>query len=153
MYRFVAVSIAAAAAVALSTVSASAAPQDSVTGSGKIDFQGQVGQLIVNAHGDTSDARGHMKFRIETASGVFSDLEADVTCVRVFGNRAAVFGAVTNKPEPFADYVGVFIVDNGQPGDGVPDLVRGSLRNTDSGCFFTTPFAPIEQGNFTVKDR
>lgn len=131
---------------------ATAAPEDSVTGSGKINFGIGTGQLIVSGHGTPLDAHGRMKIRIPDSP--FADLDARVTCVNVEGNLATVSGRIIN-PDPSVGfrYVLFTILDNGAPGQGTPDLADAYLTHKDPGCEHFAATGPVEQGNFTVKDR
>lgn len=156
MRKKIAAAVAALGMSVLMAAPATAAPQDQVTGSGKINFGIGEGQLIVNAHGTPTDAHGHLRVRIP-GSGFFEDIKADVTCVNVQGNLATVSGRITNPNpnDPFQfQYIRFSVLDNGTPGNGdAPDLADGILSNTDPGCDAFVTTGPVEQGNFTVKDR
>jgi hypothetical protein len=152
MRKMPAIILSAIAATAFIAPPATAAPQDSVTGAGKINFDIGTGQLVVNGHGTPTDAHGRMKIRIPDS--IFADIDAEVTCVNVEGNLATVSGRLIN-PDPSAgfQYVLFTVLDNGAPGQGTPDLADGFLSPTDPGCAHFVATGPVEQGNFTVKDR
>lgn len=152
MRKSLAVFVSALGMAALIAAPAAAAPQNSVTGSGKVNFGIGMGQLIVDGHGTPTDAHGRLKVRIPDT--LFADIDAEVTCVNVVGNQATVSGRLIN-PDPASNfqYVQFTVIDNGTPGHGTPDLADGFLSGTDLGCANFFAIDPVEQGNFTVKDR
>jgi len=162
---------AAAAAISVLALAGSAAAQDEtrafVAGSGKGHFQESGGpfHLRLGAHGEGSDATGHV-----TGSGDnFGDfrVEGPVTCVLVVGNQASVKyrfqHTAGSAAPPEGGGVQVYIEDNGNPTRGRP-MDRVATEFPVPPPFFeltadvcTPPsivpvWTPIESGNYVVSD-
>lgn len=146
--------VAAVATAALGTGTALAAAEDQATGSGKFPNGTHFG---FSAHGDPADARGNAFFELGTAGKV----HADVDCLQVDGERAAIAGTL-KEPAFGTDRYVLLIQDGGSPSRKNPTPDRGYFilnygpRNADCGLynFANVPNGtPIVQGNFNIKDR
>jgi hypothetical protein len=83
-------------------------------------------------------------------------VQAEVTCVIVEGNEAFITGV---SDEIAGGIVVIHAVDNGEPSDGTPDLLRGSfapfiVESTEQpGCFLPVlEPVPVTEGNVVVHD-
>jgi hypothetical protein len=97
------------------------------------------------------DPKGHIQLFFP--EGV---IHAEVTCLTVEGNRAFITGVSDELP---GGIVVIEAVDNGEPSDGQPDLLRGSFQPfifedpERPGCFLPVlPPVPVTQGNIVVHD-
>jgi hypothetical protein len=95
------------------------------------------------------------KGQIKVASDV-GLIKAEVTCLVVQGNRAIITAVSDELP---GGIVVTEAVDNGEPSDGTPDLLRNSFVEAivpdpdNPGCFLPTlPPVPVTQGNIVVHD-
>jgi hypothetical protein len=95
------------------------------------------------------------KGQIHVASDV-GIIKAEVTCLIVVGNEAFITGRSDELP---GGIVVTHAVDNGEPSDGTPDLLRNSFVEAivpdpaNPGCFLPTlPPVPVTQGNIVVHD-
>ena len=163
-------------ALAVPAVPAAAAERDFVAGSAKNKFAElyPVG-LSVAAHGidadfptlsglfGATDVTGHVVGSGELPNGAFR-VEGHVTCLRVVGNRATIKYRFKTTHGPGAPSPGwgvqVFIEDNGEPGDGVPDanatdapLPPAVFDPTADVCELPRgPYNPVDSGNYVVHD-
>ena len=83
-------------------------------------------------------------------------VHAEVTCLIVEGNRAIITGVSDELP---GGIVVIEAVDNGEPSDGHPDLLRASfepfiIESTEQpGCYLPVlPPVPVTQGDIVVHD-
>jgi hypothetical protein len=83
-------------------------------------------------------------------------VKAEVICLVVQGNRAIITAVSDELP---GGIVVTEAVDNGEPSDGTPDLLRNSFVEAivpdpdNPGCFLPTlPPVPVTQGNIVVHD-
>src|SRR5690349_17757629 len=102
MRKIIGVESSAAAVPGMDSAPVTAAPQDQVTGSGQVDFGEIFGQMIVDGHGPSADAHGHMKIQIPDLPA-FADVDVNIDCVNVVGNIAVVSGTVVN-PDPSSPF-------------------------------------------------
>ena len=137
-----------------SPLTASAAAGDAVSGTGIFFLGDQRMSFTVSAHSGPAgeDAQGELHFRV----GAFADATADVTCLRVTGNRAIVAGKVRQGTTlvPGYDYLYLIVQDNGEPIGGEPVDKAGVLIATaDFDCGFLDVINTLDNGNITVEDR
>lgn len=127
-------------------------PQDFVVGGGHHSSPDT--QFTFSAHSGPlgEDAKGHLNFKLEGEPRV----RADVTCLIVVGNQAFV---TAQMRQPGGGLVVLHAVDNGEPSDATPDLLRFSFASFirpapgSPGCFLPVlPPAPVTQGNIVVHD-
>jgi hypothetical protein len=136
-----------------------APPNDFAVGGGKHTDPANPGvaiQFAFSAHSGPlgEDPKGHVQ--LFTDDGV---INAKVTCVIVEGNQAFITAVSDELP---GGIVVTHAVDNGEPSDGTPDLLRNSfvepagsiVEDPDNpGCFLPTlPPVPVTQGNIVVHD-
>ena len=148
--RKLTVALAAGALVAPATTGATARSGDFAVGGGK--HAGGV-HFAFSAHSGPNgeDPRGEIQLFI---AGEMKP--AAVTCLIVTGNEAII--TATSDAVP-GGIVVVDAVDNGNPADAIPDLLRGSFEGfiyespNRPGCFLPVlPPVPVDQGNIVVKD-
>jgi hypothetical protein len=139
---------------------ASAAPQDTVAGSGL--FPGAT-HLNINGHGTLTDARGQANFKFT------EDLrrKGEVDCINAIGNRAAVAGTFD---EPITTSGGItftrfiILIEDAANGNSKKDPVRDGMltifdiqTQAQPDCGFSAfsrfNLPRIEQGNLTVHDK
>jgi hypothetical protein len=130
-------------------------PKDFVTGAGVHSVPET--KFTISAHSGPlgEDPKGKLSFQIEGEPRI----KAEVTCLIVTGNNA-IATATGTKPEANEGQIIVMqAVDNGEPGDPVPDLLRfsftGAIRPAPGqpGCFVPVlPPVPVTQGNIVVHD-
>jgi len=154
-----------ASALVLFTTTGAAAqgpPHDAVTGGGQhLAFGTGPGSVAfgISAHSGPSgeDADGSLTFN--TVGEGTQSIHADVTCLIVDGNEAFATGVITH-PKAIAGQVTVLdAVDNGNPGAGMPDLIRFSFEGFifpvagQPGCFLPVlPPVEVTNGNIVVRD-
>jgi hypothetical protein len=133
-------------------------PNDFAVGGGKHTDPEHPGVAIpfeFSAHSGPlgEDPKGQIKVASEV--GI---IKAKVTCLIVVGNEAFITGRSDELP---GGIVVTHAVDNGEPSDGTPDLLRNSFEptifedpaNPGSGCFLPTLApVPVTQGNIVVHD-
>jgi hypothetical protein len=150
MRRSLALLAVIAVLAAPTAVSGGQAKQDYVTGSAK--FTAVDAHVIVSAHSGPAgeDPRGH--FSLDQAGLV--DIWAEVTCLNVSGNRAAIAGVVVKDKIGFpgvGTYVLQLVLDNGSPGD--TDESQTLINWFDPDFCPLLPFGTIrDQGNYVVHD-
>jgi hypothetical protein len=164
---FAVVVVSVTACLGLAAPPASAAAEDLVSGSAKVNFGPKhgVGQVIVNAHGNMHEAHGHITARFPDSNDPDRfNQEAEVDCVAVSGNSARVSGPLKAPIGDGSDgglpvtHLVVEIEDNGTPGSGEADRVAVEstplFDATAPLCAFPVRFSafPIESGNYTVTD-
>jgi hypothetical protein len=166
-----------AALTALAPAASAHAAYPGVTGSAKnhlADLPPYPLQLEVAAHVFSSDlptldtlvgtdaVRGHV-----VGSGMFPNgafrVRGPVTCLLVEGNRATIKYRITESEGPGAPPPGwgvqVFIEDNGEPGQGVPDANATDLPlppalfdpQADICEPPRGPYNPVDSGNYVVQ--
>jgi hypothetical protein len=137
-------------------VANAAPPNDFAVGGGKHTDPANPGvaiQFAFSAHSGPlgEDPKGHVQ--LFTDEGV---INAKVTCVIVEGNQAFITAVSDELP---GGIVVTHAVDNGEPSDGTPDLLRSSFEGfifedpERPGCFrpVLEP-VPVTQGNIVVHD-
>jgi hypothetical protein len=133
----------------------SSGPRDFVTGGGHHSLPDT--QFTLSAHSGPlgENPKGHLSFKTDGGER----FKADVTCVIVAGNQAFVTGVFTRPGSAEGQLVVAHAVDNGEPGDATPDLLRFSFAGAifpvqnRPGCFLPfLPPVPVTQGNITVHD-
>jgi hypothetical protein len=147
----------ASALVVATSAAAQAAPEDLASGSGTFDNQFTDGtKFNFTAHGTPLAARGNAHFDI----GPEGDVKADVDCLKVQGNRAALSGTLERPAFGATRYI-LLIRDNGQgkadqPDDGYFILWYGAPRSDCGFGDFASQFTgtnPIARGNWVIQDR
>ena len=144
------------------TIAPTAAPasdQQFVAGSLFIDDGEVFWHVRVSAHSGATGANptGSVLFTFEFFGPV--QVKADVTCLNVTGNTAAVEARIRGEsPIPGADWINVGIVDGGNPGDlhGMsPDFAFVGFSGAPGPVTCVPGFFTIggeQHGNFVVKD-
>jgi hypothetical protein len=126
-------------------------PKDFAVGGGKHTSAGT--QFAFSAHSGPlgEDPKGHIQLFFP--QGV---IKAEVTCLIVDGNEAFITGVSDELP---GGTTVTHAVDNGEPGDPTPDLMRGSFLpfitpvDGQPGCFLPQlPPVPVTEGNIVVHD-
>lgn len=146
--------IAVVAGSLIGSSTALAAPQDLAAGAGKFPNGTHFG---FSAHGVPGDAKGNAFFELGPAGKV----HADVDCLNVQGNKAAVSGFLKQPVLGTSRYI-LLIEDGGSPSKNNPTPDRGYFileylaPPADCGFynFLSVPNGtPIVQGNWEIKDR
>jgi hypothetical protein len=125
-------------------------------------------QFTLSAHSGPlgEDVKGQLSFKIDGGERFL----VDVTCMFVVGNEAVATGVITRPASSAGDPVVMHAVDNGNPSDPTPDLLRFSFDNGGisdtffgvgpeppdgqdlTGCLFPTMApVPVTQGNIEVE--
>jgi hypothetical protein len=131
-------------------------PNDFAVGGGKHTDPANPGVAIPFAFSAHSGPQGEDpkgQIQLFTDEGV---IHAKVTCVIVEGNQAFITAVSDELP---GGIVVTHAVDNGEPSDGTPDLLRNSFVEAifedpeRPGCFrpVLEP-VPVTQGNIVVQD-
>lgn len=137
-----------------------------VTGSGIVAGD----HVEIAAHSDVggANATGHGETTQSLLNGVVAtpNYGGNVICLSVIGNKALAVYKL-RQPITFASipgavfrYASVYIEDNGEPVDGQPVDRMADFINTGTGfCtidaatpFLATLAAPVESGNYVVRD-
>ena len=151
------------------TFSVAASPNDSATGAGTSLGSGPIGDFLhftVSAHSGASgeDPRGNIVYRFldPNDEGVWpggKPRSADIICVLVDGNTAAVVAEFKKGDRPFGNgypFLGLLVEDNGQPSDATPDraLATGFSGVTceEFRAAATPHLQPLVSGNVRVDD-
>jgi hypothetical protein len=110
-------------------------------------------QFAFSAHSAPLGEDPKGRIQLFTPEGV---IHAVVTCLIVDGNTALITGVSDELP---GGIVVVEAVDNGEPSNGTPDLLRGSFEPfifedpERPGCFLPVlPPVPVIQGDIVVHD-
>ena len=163
--RRLSVAIALLIAIVLVPAAAGAAgpPKDFMTGGGQLytdnspDLGTEAFQLSAHSTGEFT-AKGKVSFK--GVEGLFagSKMEAEVTCLLVFGNEAFATATITKSDIGGGWSVGNTIVAHGRDVADGPDEVRFSFAPfifelADTGCYlpFLQP-VPVRAGNVVVND-
>ena len=146
------VAIAALAAFAISSGSATAGNGDKVTGGGQILVGSNAGSTIAfTAQGTTESAKGQVTFIDRSAGKGLSQVKYKgiVDCVEVIDNFGVV-GGLTRSGDPFT----LRVVDNGEPNQGA-DMIQFET-DSDFMCGDDEEDDPPEfslgRGNAQVRD-
>ena len=146
------VAIAALAAFAISSVSATAGNGDKATGGGQILVGSNAGSTIAfTAQGTTEAAKGQVQFIDRTVGKGQSQIKYHgvVDCIEVIGNFA-VIGGETRNGTPFT----LRVEDNGEPNQGL-DMIQFET-NSEFMCGDEEEDDPPEmslgRGNAKVRD-
>jgi hypothetical protein len=133
--------------------------RDFALGGGKTETD--IFNIAVHAGPNGEDARGHMKARHNPAFEDFTfDIEGEVTCLRVVGNRAAIGGRLTKSivnGEPFFPNLEGFLFyveDNGNK-KANPDRISFQFLIAAPPVTCPNPGTtqfPMTQGNIIVHD-
>lgn len=145
------VAIAALAAFAVSSGSATAGNGDKATGGGQILVGENAGSTIAfTAQGTTTAAKGQVQF-IDRSAGKQNQVKYHgvVDCIEVTGNLA-VIGGETRSGDPFT----LRVEDNGEPNQGLDmiefetnsDFICGDGEEDDA------PEMSLGRGNAKVRD-
>lgn len=130
-------------------------PNDFVVGGGHHGLPDT--QFTVSARSGPSgeDPKGQLSFKPEDGPRFL----ADVTCVIIEGNEAIVTAVIKRPASNAGDVLVMHAVDNGNPSESTPDLLRFSfvpfIRESPAnpGCFLPVlPPVPVTQGNIVVHD-
>jgi hypothetical protein len=159
--RFVGAVVAVALTMPLSFAAVLGASGDSVTGHGQLTVAGASATVSITAQSDPGTGASGIIRIDRTGEHTFSGV-ADVDCLLVDGNRAAVGGylrtPIPNPDEPgtFYQWVIVWVTDNGPPG-GEPDTWNTGVRWGEPGtvageCVGFSEGGPTDAGNFRVVD-
>lgn len=128
MRRFF-VLLAVIAACAYPAGAAADPPYDHATGGGVVAQYNAhaVAHFSFVAHGGPSGVTGRMQLRFVYDEGSPTEqYSADVVCLTVVGNNAALSGVITRAVNPTSglhegEFLTFQVTDNGQPGSLVPD--------------------------------
>ncbi len=146
--------LALVATALIGTSSALAESEDLASGAGKFPNRTHFG---FTAHGEPGDARGNAFFEI----GPAGKIHADVDCLNLQGNKAALSGTL-KEPAFGTDRYILLVEDGGQPTKSNPAPDRGYFilnyqpprADCGYGYFLSVPSGtPIVQGNWELKDR
>lgn len=152
----------AGAAAALTGGAGSAGlPSDFAHGAGQIQQWNAhaSAQFAFTAVSGSNGATGIMKlkFTYDDASPT-EQYTADVTCLTVVGDRAALAGTITALTNPTSgldvgDTLSFELQDNGSPAAGVPDILGARAGNETCAIDAYVPDRPIDNGNIEVAHR
>ena len=126
-------------------------PQDFAVGTGKTRVIGVPAnaaerEFSVSAHRNPNgDVRGFANYRMITFTGESINSRGHVECLDVRGNRAAVLGRFEAEPPfgPIFPNILLFVEDNGEPSDPVPDRGLATALGSSDGLPPTCPPVPF----------
>jgi hypothetical protein len=126
-------------------------PNDFAVGGGK--HSSPPVQFAFSAHSGPlgENPKGHIQLFLPEGK-----IKAEVTCLIVAGDQAFITGVSDELP---GGIVVTHAVDNGEPSDPQPDLLRNSFEGfifespERAGCFLPVlPPVPVTEGNIVVHD-
>jgi hypothetical protein len=127
----------------------------SATGSGQIN--GPNGVVRTFSFNAVANGSGVVSGHAELHDPVFFNESghADVNCLAVSGNRAAIGGIVTKSDPPVfeGDTVAFLVVDNGEGPTAPPDQISFVVVTSGEDCssFFALELHTIDAGNVQVR--
>jgi len=127
----------------------------SATGSGQIN--GPNGAVRTFSFNAVINAAGVVTGHAELHDPVFFNESghADVNCLAVSGNRAAIGGIVTQSDPPVfvGDTVAFLVVDNGEGPTALPDQISFVVVTSGEDCssFFGLELHTIDAGNVQIR--
>lgn len=117
-------------------------------------------RVALSAHNGPRGASG--QFTSISADHPTLTFTADVTCLRVDGNRAVIGAMIRQSPFSANEGTMVFaaVEDNGRPSDPIPDQIGAYFvgippgeETCDSATVLYGSLAPVTSGNIVVNDH
>jgi hypothetical protein len=133
-------------------------PYDFASGAGDIQQWNAhaSAHFAFTAHNGPTGTTGQMELKFTYDDNTPTEqYTADVTCLTVVGNRAALTGTITRVMNPTSslqegDALNFTVQDDGPPGAGFPDLFDATGGTSNCVVPVLFPAQPIDMGNIKV---